>query len=37
VQFAKQFRGEILKVMTRRLLRKSQRNATYSAADAGRI
>jgi hypothetical protein len=37
VQFAKQFRGEILKVMTRRLLRRNQRNATYSAQDAGRI
>jgi hypothetical protein len=37
VQLAKQFRGETMKLMLRRLNRRILRNATYSAQDAGRI
>jgi hypothetical protein len=37
VQLAKQFRGETMRLMLRRLNRRILRNATYSAQDAGRI
>jgi hypothetical protein len=36
-QLFRQFRGEIMRYMVRRLNRKNLRNATYSLADAGRI
>jgi hypothetical protein len=37
VQNFLQFRKEIINVMTKRLLRKGQRNKTYGLADAGVI
>jgi hypothetical protein len=36
-QLFREFRKEILRVLTRRLNRKSLRNATYALQDGGRI